>query len=538
MAFLQLFDPKTNQFVSVNENAPEAMKGLTQAPDWAVNSIQYDYSKTGDGNPAHGMVNAPRLMSDAERQSMFRTTPTAAGIAPYSGNGGGGVGGVTGGGITGGGVSGGTGTPTGGYQQPDYKKQVSDIYSPLLASNLADLKAAYDKARGNINSQRPQVTQAANSARASNTADYYSQLPELYRAMEASGQRGGENVTGMLSLGATRGRNLGQINQTEQNNLATLQNALTQLDLEQPQKETSIRSQLASEEARALMTAQQSGIDNAMKMAGLTGKIDVSPGVSVPTLEAQQINTANTRNAANDKIAADERAKKDEETALNKQIETIGMYGNDYDAEIRRRLGMSQDDSIPYDLSKNTDPLVPYLIAARNQKVGSIAQAQKAAEDKAAVAKSAGEKAQFDAAMKVWESLGVASGWVAEAIGLPEGAQTDSYNLNRIKAANEVNKTANDAAKIAADAAKVPESKPDLSFKDYLDLGYKYKSAKGEDGHIVYTDNALIEWIKGLPITNEQKANLANSLSISTSTASNGVAYPSLNPDDYNNWGR
>jgi hypothetical protein len=174
------------------------------------------------------------------------------------------------------------------YKAPDFTKQVNDIYNPLISSNLASLKAAYDKARSDITAQTPQIQQDARTARTSNETDYIKSLPELYRAMEAAGQKGGQNITGNIALQTTRGQNLGQINQTEMNNLAALQKAIADLNAEQPLKEQSVQQQLQSDQAKALMDANQYGLDYALKMADLTGNVEVSPGVSVPTLQAQQ----------------------------------------------------------------------------------------------------------------------------------------------------------------------------------------------------------------------------------------------------------
>jgi hypothetical protein len=174
------------------------------------------------------------------------------------------------------------------YAPPDFSGQVKNIYDPLITSNLANLKAAYDKARGNISAQTPLIQQQARSARTANETDYIKSLPELYRAMEAAGQRGGQNITGNIALQTTRGQNLGQINQTEMNNLAALQKAIADLNAEQPLKEQSVEQQLRSEQAQALMDAQKYGMDYALRMADLTGNVEVAPGVSVPTLQAQR----------------------------------------------------------------------------------------------------------------------------------------------------------------------------------------------------------------------------------------------------------
>jgi hypothetical protein len=139
------------------------------------------------------------------------------------------------------------------YTPTDYTSQVNGIFDPMIASNLASLKSAYDKARSDINAQIPGVQQNARQARTSNESDYYTKsLPELYRAMEATGQRGGENVTGNIAANTVRGSNLGQINTTEMNNLAALQKAIADLNAEQPLKETEIQQKSIAEKARML----------------------------------------------------------------------------------------------------------------------------------------------------------------------------------------------------------------------------------------------------------------------------------------------
>jgi hypothetical protein len=182
----------------------------------------------------------------------------------------------------------GTGYEAPVYEAPDFTKQVNNIYNPMISSNLANLKAAYDKARSDVNAQIPGIQQDARQARTLNETDYIKSLPDLYRAMEAAGQKGGENITGNIALQTTRGANLGGINQTEMTNLAALQKAIADLNAEQPLKEQSVRQDLQSQQAQALMDAQKYGLDYALKMADLTGNVEVSPGVSMPTLQAQQ----------------------------------------------------------------------------------------------------------------------------------------------------------------------------------------------------------------------------------------------------------
>lgn len=175
------------------------------------------------------------------------------------------------------------------YQMPNFSSQIGSKYSSLISSNLAKLKAAYDKSRSDINAQIPGIQQDAVRARNMNDADYYTNaLPELYKAMEATGQRGGENITGRIAASTVRGQNLGGINQTEMNNLAALQKAIADLNAEQPLKEQEVEQQLLSEQAQAEIEAQKYGLDYGLRLADLTGNIETSPGVTMPTLAAQQ----------------------------------------------------------------------------------------------------------------------------------------------------------------------------------------------------------------------------------------------------------
>jgi hypothetical protein len=104
---------------------------------------------------------------------------------------------------------------------------------------------------------------------------------------------------------------------------------------------------------------------------------------------------------------------------LVKEKDTIGIYSNNYQAEINRRQASA---------SKTDDALIPHLQLARLNKL---------AEQKDAQAKKAA--ADYKNAFDTWEKLGTASGWVATALGVPEGTKT----LAKIKAEADIsNETA------------------------------------------------------------------------------------------------
>lgn len=92
---------------------------------------------------------------------------------------------------------------------------------------------------------------------------------------------------------------------------------------------------------------------------------------------------------------------------MDKYANNIGQFSNDYMAEINRVKG---------DNDPSNDWQIAYLQNARNQKISG----QNAAQSEA-------QSTQYKQAMDMFSKLGYASGWVAQALGLPEGTTTASY---------------------------------------------------------------------------------------------------------------
>lgn len=90
------------------------------------------------------------------------------------------------------------------------------------------------------------------------------------------------------------------------------------------------------------------------------------------------------------------------------EINLLGQYSNDYMA----RINQVQNDN-----NFNNDWEIPYLTMLRNDKISGQNQAK--AEANSQLNKQA---------MDMFTKLGYANGWVAEALGLPEGTKTASYS--------------------------------------------------------------------------------------------------------------
>jgi hypothetical protein len=163
----------------------------------------------------------------------------------------------------------------------DMQKLITQRRDADLASQLAAINSAYNQTRGNIESQRTAIPQQAQELRNQNEAIYFTQqLPALYAAMEAAGQRGGENITGMVGLNTARGQNMGDINMYEANQLQAIQDALTQLD----QKEADARIQA------------QSGVDaNTLQQLVSSMESSAKLGQSQEQIDLQAVNDAYNR---------------------------------------------------------------------------------------------------------------------------------------------------------------------------------------------------------------------------------------------------
>jgi hypothetical protein len=195
---------------------------------------------------------------------------------------------------------------------------------------LQNLRAAFDQSENEYNAQKPLIQQEAAGMRNKVDTGYYQSLPELYKAMEIGGQRGGENITGMVGLNTIRQEGQNQANLYESNQLRNIENAILGL-----------RTQRAQAEAE--------------------GAAGINADVFAARLSALKDATA--------------QATADRNTAKSDFENTIGAFSDNYQAEINRLTqlmasGQTVDtDNVPiaYKISA--------LNAARNQKKADMAAA-------------------------------------------------------------------------------------------------------------------------------------------------------------------
>lgn len=341
----------------------------------------------------------------------------------------------------------------------DYSSQIHGIYDPLKQADLTAIRSAYDQAVSGYNAQRPLQDQYKTASLNTNDANYYNSLGGLNAAMEAGGQRGGENITGNVALQTMRGNGVNQTNQTYQNNLSAIDEAVRQAESNKASQESQVGNKWDSQIAQAIQQAQQQGIGNAQSLAGLTGTfVDPSTGIKTPTLALNEYNNKAT------------------DAALQRQLDTISQYSADYQAEINKRQAVNPND-----------PLIPYLATARAQKL----QAQTAAEQKAAAAKTAAQQTAYENALKLWTDSGTATANIAAILGVPVGAKTASYDIAAINAAT----SAKNASANMINANK--SSTPKTSYKDSAAFQTDYsgisQNAKGSVAEVIGKSDALIK---------------------------------------------
>lgn len=114
---------------------------------------------------------------------------------------------------------------------------------------------------------------------------------------------------------------------------------------------------------------------------------------------------SDTMDIANLLLGLEDRDIAAREIDLQRQIETIAQYSNDYQAEIDRRMAIDPND-----------PLIPHLKVARAQKIAAMKEAELDAQEKAI-------KLAFD----TWVKLGYATPEIAAILGIPVNAKTVEY---------------------------------------------------------------------------------------------------------------
>lgn len=252
-----------------------------------------------------------------------------------------------------------------------YEDAMSDLqnrYDKLAQQQQQANALAVKQGKQRLENQKYGINQAYDdSARQAYIANMQSKK-NLPQQLAASGSTGGATETANLGLQTSYENNLNNINMNRANALNDIDNAIIEL------------------QNNGDLTAAQNAIANSQQ-----------------ALSAYQNLMAN-------KINYDMAQK---ENDFNRQLSTLSQYSDDYQAEINRRMELNPND-----------PLIPYLIAARQEKI-------KAQEQAEANATNSAIEQQRELAWNLFQETGRADEYIASILGIPVGTTTMDYVKNQ-----------------------------------------------------------------------------------------------------------
>ena len=304
-------------------------------------------------------------------------------------------------------------------------------------------------------------------------------LPDIYRNATLQGQLGAlgrqeaaakgeverartttqnQYETNLAAMTRNYENDMARLNQDYQNQVARLQNEyetgrggtlnnyqsdLAALEREYLTNKQGIQEAYAQDKlsAEAGISAQglQAFIDQinadrlfSLNEAGITGRYG-----GQPTLEAR-LAEANLTGYYGDTptLAGQQFQQNLADTNKQSWLDTIGRFSDNYQAEINRVM----NDNDP-----SNDWQIAYLQAARQQKI----QQQQAEEAAQAAAASEAQKQQYKDALELWKMYGQATPEIAAILGVPVGARTANYDIDKLNAYIDQQKVDIEAQKAA-----------------------------------------------------------------------------------------
>lgn len=278
-----------------------------------------------------------------------------------------------------------TGGTSGGSVNED-----SDMYEEQKKALLSQLKSSLSKAKGSYQNVVNTAGQTYQPLRNQASLGTEQQLRALREALANQGNRGGTGRQALLNINTAGQNAMNDINLQQQNVVNEANRAISDLDQQAAFKETEITSDIAAQKIRDAIAAEQRAED-----------MQIDQERYADSLKQQQFEN---------ELAQQELANQQAAERLRNEISSIGAYSNDFQAEINRRQATS---------SKEDDALIPFLQAARNEKIAAqLAQADNSANQ------------AYKNAYELWKQLGVANSDIAQILNIPVGSKT----LDKIKA--------------------------------------------------------------------------------------------------------
>lgn len=330
--------------------------------------------------------------------------------------------------------------------QPKTLKSTEDDYYKQLAeqqrkAQIAKLENAYKADLSGLEQERTKIqpkyyeqrdiasTQSQLGAR--NLAEYIAQ-----RGQTNTGYATAQEVNRQMNLGST----LGQLGKAEAESFADIERRKQQLGQAYQSDLASAEAGIQSQLLQNLINQRQQDIQNQAQYLGTYG--------GQATMQGQQLQ------------------QQLRQAELERQLGTIGAYGQDFQAEINRRLATPDTAD---------DELIPYLQSARNQKISGIQQSQ--AEQQA--------QAQ-DYYLNLLKITGYATPEISQALGIPQGTTTldyvnTMYDVNKPYFKPTATRTSGGSGGSGSGGSASTYIKRNTAIEKLIDSAYTSKNEFGEE---------------------------------------------------------
>ena len=293
-------------------------------------------------------------------------------------------------------------------------------------------------------------------------------MPEIYRNAALQGQIGALNqqqAADLATIERARSTAQGQYESNLANVLNRYETDLALLEQEYLKAQEAIKEAYSQD-----MLAASSGIS----AAGLQAIIDQMNADRLFSLqEAQltgrygdQMTLAAQQQQYNQMLQALQMQLAAQQQAFNQAVTEAGLTGyyggqptlagqqalDQYYRNLASTLAQANYENIQAYINtlEPNNPLIPYLQAERQKKIQT--QAEQAAA--AASAASEAEKQRYQNALNLWKTYGTATEEIASILGVPVGARTADYDIQKLEVAIAQQKAQTEAQKAKSEAGK------------------------------------------------------------------------------------
>jgi len=285
----------------------------------------------------------------------------------------------------------------------DYKRQISkpkddNVVASSGSSNINDFVNTFSNIKNQ--SKAESLKKLANQSLSALNQERSLVAPAFRQARTGAKTQSELGAKGFSDFLASKGIGGGQQAQGAEQQSTIAQNVALQGELgglrereadtlaDIARRETDVRTGLASDIAASEFEAQERELARQQELADLQERRTYAEG-----LDAQ------------------DRAREAEEQAFNEQLNTIGQYAGNYQAEIDRRSAINPND-----------PLIPYLNLARQEKIQS-----QNLDPVTGQPLETGVNLSPSQAMQLWGITGQANEDIARALGVNLGDNYSTY---------------------------------------------------------------------------------------------------------------